>query len=65
MKIMKPSDLHRLKGSSNGNTHLARYDFANNAPVRARVNEVLDVECPDCGSESGKACIPLSSRKVD
>ena len=57
--IMKPSDVERLRGSAAPDTHLVRYDRANSAPKRAKVREVLDVDCPDCWASAGDPCVPI------
>jgi hypothetical protein len=56
MRIMRPSDIERLRGQAAKSTHLARYEHANDAPARAEVTSVLDVACPHCGVDAGAQC---------
>jgi hypothetical protein len=56
-----PSELERLRGDSAPTTHLARYERASRAPKRAKVREVLDVDCPDCWASAGDPCVKVES----
>jgi|HubBroStandDraft_2_1064218.scaffolds.fasta_scaffold162113_4 hypothetical protein len=58
MKIMTPADITRLRGDAPTETHLARYDRANEAGAR----RVLLVSCPFCGAAIDKVCATRDCR---
>jgi hypothetical protein len=53
-RILRPSDINRLRGDAKPRTHLARYELANNR----HAHRVLDEPCPesDCGAAPGSQC---------
>jgi len=52
MKILTPKDIDRLRDKADKNTHLIRYEHANNREVKS----VLKVQCPECGAPKTVQC---------
>lgn len=51
-RIMRPSDIARLRGNAEPSTHLARYERAHTIGVKS----VLAVTCPECGACAERQC---------
>ena len=53
MKIMTMADVKRLRVDGPSDTHLERFEAANNAGSKT----VLDVRCPHCGARPTMWCL--------
>lgn len=52
-RVMRTSDIARLRGNAEPSTHLARYQRA----LDTGASRVLAVACPECGACAERQCL--------